>query len=124
MNGITAYPPLRYGFPAGICLTGMGALIWPGASAGALCFGWAALYLLLIASYRNASWSCTPGGWLLWGASVALWTGIAVNCHYYITVLGITSRRPLSKSALFHALQESRFMSTGAEASPLPSTVM
>ncbi len=88
MNGTTAYPPLRYGFPAGICLTGMAALIWPGASAGTLCFGWAALYLLLIASYRNASWSCTPGGWLLWGASVALWTGIAVNCHYYITVLG------------------------------------
>ncbi len=88
MNSPTAYSPLRFGLPAGICLTGMSALLWPGSSAATLVIGWALVYTALALLHRSRPWSSTTGGWVLWGASIVLWTGICINCNYFIIVLG------------------------------------
>lgn len=79
---------MRYGIPAGICLSGLALMLWPGASALLLCTGWAVTFLCVCLPYRMQPWSSAGGAWTLWAVSVVTVAGIIVNCHYYINVWG------------------------------------
>lgn len=86
MKYLLRYAPLRIGVPAGFCIVGLAALLLPGASPEVLCAGWLVVLLPLLLIYSHKKWSCPAGGWVLLVASVALWLGICINCHYFIGI--------------------------------------
>ncbi|MDE6270719.1 MAG: hypothetical protein K2M12_07720 [Muribaculaceae bacterium] len=86
MRNLLKYAPFRFGVPMGFCAVGLTAMLLPGASAAVLCTGWIVALLPLLLIYKARPWSGIAGGWVVLTASVALWVGICVNCHYFIGI--------------------------------------